>query len=211
MIYSSLLQTNRLLVFYFTRCLLAFVCAGCETYFYRGVQRVFGPSIARLWLIFSILATGMFVASTAFLPSTFSMYWVLVSYGAWYQVRIIVIASKLMRILIATSSNHDRRIIGFGVDRLAFLRDRISPDSRGHVRAEEAAIILHKVVGNLSELDWNTTHSRRLVALREAGHCAHQHRIVQRIQLFGCESVWGRTVDILLRKRTPQLQCALRG
>lgn len=35
LIYEKLLSPNRLLVFYFVRCMLGFCCAILETYFYR--------------------------------------------------------------------------------------------------------------------------------------------------------------------------------
>jgi len=34
-IYSTLVQANQLLVFYYTRCILGFCCALCEAYLYR--------------------------------------------------------------------------------------------------------------------------------------------------------------------------------
>lgn len=41
--------------------------------------------MARLLLAFLVLATGMFISSAAFLPSSFSMYMTLISMGAWYH------------------------------------------------------------------------------------------------------------------------------
>ncbi|RWS25369.1 alpha-1:2-mannosyltransferase ALG9-like protein [Leptotrombidium deliense] len=100
LIYTLLLQTNKVLVFYYTRCILALCCALCETYFYnfRGVLRQFGPNIARLVLCFLVLSSGMFISSTAFLPSSFSMYMTLLIYGAWlqqhYRVVILTVATS---------------------------------------------------------------------------------------------------------------------
>ena len=34
-LYHQLLQPNRLLIFYFSRCLLGLLCAFCEVYFYK--------------------------------------------------------------------------------------------------------------------------------------------------------------------------------
>ncbi|XP_049802016.1 alpha-1,2-mannosyltransferase ALG9 [Schistocerca nitens] len=84
-LYHRLLQPNRLLIFYFTRCLLGLLCAFCEVYFYKSVCREFGVQIGRLMLAFMIFSAGMFISSTAFLPSTFSMYMTMVSLGAWCQ------------------------------------------------------------------------------------------------------------------------------
>ncbi|XP_063235032.1 alpha-1,2-mannosyltransferase ALG9 [Bacillus rossius redtenbacheri] len=84
-LYHRLLQPNRLLLFYFCRCLLGLLCACCEVYFYKSVCREFGVHIGRLMLAFMVFSAGMFISSTAFLPSTFSMYMCLLSMGAWYQ------------------------------------------------------------------------------------------------------------------------------
>ncbi|XP_064486177.1 alpha-1,2-mannosyltransferase ALG9-like [Ornithodoros turicata] len=95
--YSSLLQSNRVLVFYFMRCILGFVCSLCEVYFYKGVLHCFGANVARIMLVLMLFSTGMFISSTAFLPSTFSMYAVLVSFGAWFldEHRITVFSTAM--------------------------------------------------------------------------------------------------------------------
>ncbi|XP_071527960.1 alpha-1,2-mannosyltransferase ALG9 [Panulirus ornatus] len=84
-IYSSLLQSNRMLVFFFIRCMLALGCSGCELYFYRGICREFGANVGRLTLSILVFAAGMFISSTAYLPSSFAMYMTLMSMGAWYH------------------------------------------------------------------------------------------------------------------------------
>ncbi|XP_022080995.1 alpha-1,2-mannosyltransferase ALG9-like [Acanthaster planci] len=83
-LHSHLLAANKILVFYFTRCLLGLSCALCELYFYRGVCKNFGASVGRLTLCFSLFSTGMFISSAAFLPSSFSMYMTMVSMAGWY-------------------------------------------------------------------------------------------------------------------------------
>ena len=37
-------------VFYVTRGLLAFICAGCETYFYIGVSKEIGKVLMKLYI-----------------------------------------------------------------------------------------------------------------------------------------------------------------
>ncbi|OAD56074.1 Alpha-1,2-mannosyltransferase ALG9 [Eufriesea mexicana] len=73
-LYHYLLEPNPVLVFYFVRCLLSVGCAMSEVYFYKNVCREFGIHIGRLTLVFLILSSGMYIASAAFLPSSFSMY-----------------------------------------------------------------------------------------------------------------------------------------
>ena len=84
-LYDRIVSPHRMYVFYFVRCLLGCACAASETYFVRGVRREYGPNVARLALAFLLTSAGVFVASTAFLPSSSSMYLTLLSYGAWYN------------------------------------------------------------------------------------------------------------------------------
>ncbi|KAL1449682.1 hypothetical protein WDU94_002167 [Cyamophila willieti] len=84
-IYQQIFEPNKILLFYFHRCCLGLFCSFCEYYFYRGVCREFGIHIGRLVLLFQLFGCGMFIASCAYLPSSFSMYMTLLSVGAWFQ------------------------------------------------------------------------------------------------------------------------------
>lgn len=78
-LYGHLFQSNKILVFYFLRCLLGFGCAACEAYFYRAANKVFGGHVAKCLLAFLVFSPGLFVSSTAYLPSTFSMYFTMLA------------------------------------------------------------------------------------------------------------------------------------
>lgn len=82
-IYAQILQPNRMYVFYFLRCLLALACSLCELYFYKGVRKEVGTNVARITLAFTVFSAGMFSCGTSYLPSTTSMYLVMLSHGAW--------------------------------------------------------------------------------------------------------------------------------
>jgi len=99
--YSKLLQPNPMLVFYFVRCMLAGICASAEVYFYRGVLHEFGVNVARLCLTFLALSAGMFISSTAFLPSSTSLYCTLLASGAWFHqdYRLAIFFTALSAIL----------------------------------------------------------------------------------------------------------------
>lgn len=84
-IYQNLLQPNPVLIFYFIRCILGLICATCEVYFYKSVCREFGVHIGRICLAFQLFAAGMFISSTAFLPSSFAMYTVAAACASWWQ------------------------------------------------------------------------------------------------------------------------------
>lgn len=60
--------------FYTIRLSLAFVCAACQTRLYSAICRTLSPRIGLLFVMIVTLSPGMFHASTAFLPSTFTMY-----------------------------------------------------------------------------------------------------------------------------------------
>lgn len=83
--YNSLFKPNPMLVFYMIRCMLGLSCALVEVYFYKAVCREFGIQIGRLWLIFQLFSPGMFIASTAFLPSSFAMYFCSAALAAWWH------------------------------------------------------------------------------------------------------------------------------
>ncbi|XP_067910084.1 alpha-1,2-mannosyltransferase ALG9 isoform X1 [Heterodontus francisci] len=82
--HAKVLQTNKVLVFYFLRCLLAFFCCVCELYFYKAVCKKFGLHVGRLMLAFMVLSTGMFCSAAAFLPSSFCMNTTLIAMTGWF-------------------------------------------------------------------------------------------------------------------------------
>jgi hypothetical protein len=84
-LYNILFEPNRMYILYLIRCLLAFISSLCEVYFYQGVARELGPNVGRLTLGFLVLSAGMFISSTAFLPSSTSMFLVMLSHGAWFN------------------------------------------------------------------------------------------------------------------------------
>lgn len=59
-------------------------------YFFRGVCKQFGANTGRITLAVLLISPGMFISSTAFLPSSFCMYMTLLSMGAWFQEHLQV-------------------------------------------------------------------------------------------------------------------------
>lgn len=80
-----LAPSNRMYIFFMLRCLMALICSTAEVYFCRAVSKEVGLNVGRLTVAFMALSTGLFVSSTAFLPSTTSMVLAMVSYGAWFE------------------------------------------------------------------------------------------------------------------------------
>ena len=106
-LYTSIIQPNPMMVFYFLRCLLALVCSLCELYFYRGVLCEFGANVGRLSLFLMVSSAGMFISSTAFLPSSTSMYLTLLSMGAWFlhNYRLAIFSTALSTFVSKEPSN----------------------------------------------------------------------------------------------------------
>ncbi|CAG8663230.1 11145_t:CDS:2, partial [Ambispora leptoticha] len=75
MLISFLIRTDdKIKVFYGIRIIFAIFCAYCEAKFYRAVLDQLGNRVGRYIFVMLLSAAGMWNASIAFLPSTFSMY-----------------------------------------------------------------------------------------------------------------------------------------
>lgn len=75
--------SNKAGEFYFLRMILAFVCASCETRLFAVISKAMNPRIAIFFLIVIVSSTGMFHASTSYLPSSFAMYGTLVALASF--------------------------------------------------------------------------------------------------------------------------------
>jgi alpha-1,2-mannosyltransferase len=75
---------SQVVIFYSIRVAIGMFSAVCETVFYRGVRKRFGKGIAFHTFLVLILAPGMFAAVTSYLPSSFAMNALMLSWGAWY-------------------------------------------------------------------------------------------------------------------------------
>uniref|UniRef100_A0A182MDP1 Mannosyltransferase n=1 Tax=Anopheles culicifacies TaxID=139723 RepID=A0A182MDP1_9DIPT len=74
---------NGVVIFYSVRCLLAIVCALLEYRLYKVLGRKCGGGVCNLWLFFQLVNAGMYISSTALLPSSFAMYITLATIAAW--------------------------------------------------------------------------------------------------------------------------------
>ena len=75
---------NKVFIFYAIRVILGLFCAYCEAYFYRAVSYRFGRMIGRYTLVITAFSSGMFFSSVAYVPSSYAMYTVLLSFAAWF-------------------------------------------------------------------------------------------------------------------------------
>lgn len=81
----NLFTQNKIFVFFGLRIILGMTCAACESYFYSSVKKspYFGPRVAMILLLFLMFSPGMFIASAAFLPSSFCLCVSTLSFGFW--------------------------------------------------------------------------------------------------------------------------------
>ena len=73
--------------FYFLRIALGLVCALCETRLFAKITTALNPRIAITFLLVMATSPGMFHASIAYLPSSFSMYGVMLGIAAFMDWR----------------------------------------------------------------------------------------------------------------------------
>ncbi|KAK3058147.1 mannosyltransferase [Extremus antarcticus] len=73
--------------FYFLRIVLGLVCALCETRLYSKIASMLNPRIAVTFLIIMATSPGMFHASIAYLPSSFSMHTTMLGMAAFMDWR----------------------------------------------------------------------------------------------------------------------------
>jgi alpha-1,2-mannosyltransferase len=72
-------------IFYAVRMLLATITAYSQTTFILAINDAFGLALMRLCTIFLLFSPGVFLASTAFLPSASAMNCVMLGFAAYYQ------------------------------------------------------------------------------------------------------------------------------
>jgi len=75
---------DKVFIFYAIRVILGIFCAYCETYFYQAVCHRFGRIVGRYTLLFTFFSSGMYFSSVAYVPSSYAMYTVLLSFAAWF-------------------------------------------------------------------------------------------------------------------------------
>lgn len=73
--------------FYLLRIILAFVCALCQTRLFSKITLVLNPRVAIFYLFITVTSPGMYHAATAYLPSSFAMYFVALGIAAFMDWR----------------------------------------------------------------------------------------------------------------------------
>ncbi|KAL3468039.1 Alg9-like mannosyltransferase family-domain-containing protein [Aspergillus heterothallicus] len=84
---GSFMVSKKSSEFYFIRFFLAMVCAACQTKLYSAICRNLNPRIGLLFIMILAFSPGMFHASAAFLPSSFTMYTSMLGLSAFLDWR----------------------------------------------------------------------------------------------------------------------------
>ena len=84
---GSLFSSYTTFEFYFIRLALAAVCAACETRLFSSISKTFNPRVGIMFGIIMAFSPGMFHASVAYLPSSFSMYTTMMGMAAFMDWR----------------------------------------------------------------------------------------------------------------------------
>ncbi|KIJ53458.1 glycosyltransferase family 22 protein [Sphaerobolus stellatus SS14] len=105
-----LVSLDKRAAFFAVRIFLAVISSFCEAKFYRTIVEVFNERIGRYTLIMLMFSTGMWNASTAFLPSSFAMYANLLAFSYAFQLPA---KSNPQRTLLATFFFATGAIVGW--------------------------------------------------------------------------------------------------
>ncbi|KAF3492285.1 uncharacterized protein GIQ15_01802 [Arthroderma uncinatum] len=73
--------------FYMVRLALGFFCTVCETRLFAAISRSLNPKIGLFFLVIMVFSPGMFHASAAVLPSSFSMYMSMLGLAAFLNLQ----------------------------------------------------------------------------------------------------------------------------
>lgn len=84
---GSLSSSNKAFEFYAVRTALAMACAFSETRLLSAISRTLNPRIGIMFMIAMVFSPGMFHASVAYLPSSFSMYTAMLGMAAFMDWR----------------------------------------------------------------------------------------------------------------------------
>lgn len=72
--FGSLFSAKKSFEFYFIRVILALTCALCESRLFSTISTALNPRVGSWFMAAMLCSPGMFNASVAYLPSSFSMY-----------------------------------------------------------------------------------------------------------------------------------------
>ncbi|KAL8908713.1 MAG: hypothetical protein Q9207_000681 [Kuettlingeria erythrocarpa] len=84
---GSMFSSRPSFEFYFIRLALAATCAACETRLCSAICKTFNPRVGIMFGIVMVSSPGMFHASVAYLPSSFSMYTTMLGMAAFMDWR----------------------------------------------------------------------------------------------------------------------------
>ena len=84
---GSLFLRSKTGEFYLVRCILALTCAACESKLFSTIAKALNPRVAIMFMMVMLSSSGVFQASTAYLPSSFAMYCSMLGMAAFLDWR----------------------------------------------------------------------------------------------------------------------------
>ena len=87
-LYPLRYYVSKIALFYLLRLCLAVFSIFVEICFIRSVRKRFGTSLSHTLTFILAVNTGMFISTTAFLPSSFALQFVTLAYAAWWSNRL---------------------------------------------------------------------------------------------------------------------------
>jgi len=84
-VHSHLLKVSKPILFQFIRVGLAVITSISQFSCFKSINNKFGPNISKLFFFFSCFSAGNFIASTAFIPSSFCMVLSYAMLSLWLQ------------------------------------------------------------------------------------------------------------------------------
>ena len=98
-LYPLRYYVSKIALFYLLRVCFALFSILVENYFISSVRRKFSSSLTHTLSFVLAVNTGMFISTTAFLPSTFALQFVTLAYAAWWNQNL-----KLSIVCVAISA-----------------------------------------------------------------------------------------------------------
>ena len=190
---GSLFSSKASFEFYFVRVMLAFLCALCETRLFSTVSRILNPRLGIMFLLVTVLSPGMFHASVAYLPSSFSMYMTMMGTAAfmdwrgglktsqgimWFGIGAMI-GWPFSAALVVPFMIEESTLAWLTQDKSEFIWRLVDAAARCVcilvcVSASSALVQAHSDLG--------TTSRRRHFFLSRSSRCALAHRDVQYLQ-----------------------------
>mmetsp|Transcript_132388 Transcript_132388/g.229583 ORF Transcript_132388/g.229583 Transcript_132388/m.229583 type:complete len:635 (-) Transcript_132388:943-2847(-) len=95
-------RVTKVQAFYMLRIIIGLITMWCERQFIKSVHLRFGKRVAGFLYVLSMFSPAMFVATTAYLPTSFAMCCFMVAHGAWFMEHYSFVAHIIAAASVGT-------------------------------------------------------------------------------------------------------------